>query len=80
MVHTIWATQPGRDRAFTAAVKSNRALTVVRDPTNKRKDYGEIGFHERPGAVYLVFPRPLPKASEGRVIGINYQLLAEADE
>jgi hypothetical protein len=71
MVHTIWAKQPERDRPFMGAVKSNRVLTFVRNPINKRKDYGQVGFCERPVAVYLVFPRPLSKASEGRVIGIN---------
>jgi hypothetical protein len=53
-------------------------LTVVQDPTSKRKDYGEIGFHERDGASFLVFPRPLPKDGAARVVGINYSLLAEA--
>jgi hypothetical protein len=76
-VHTLW-TKPGRDRAFTQAVKRNRVLTVVHDPTSKRKDYGEIGFHERHGASYLIFPRPLPKDGPAHVIGINYSLLAEA--
>jgi hypothetical protein len=80
IVHTIWTKQPGRNKTFVDAVKSNRVLTVVRDSTNKRKDYGAIGFRERPGAVYLVFPRPLRKNAEGRVVGINYQLLAEADD
>ena len=78
-VHTLW-TKPGGDKPFMQAVKRNRVLTVVQDPTSKRKDYGEIGFHQRDSASYLVFPRPLPKTSAGRVIGINYQLLADAGD
>ena len=62
------------------AVKRNRVLTVVQDPTSKRKDYGEIGFHERHGAAYLVFPRPLVKGGPAHVVGINYSLLAEMED
>jgi hypothetical protein len=78
-VHSLW-TKPGRDKAFMQALKRNRVLTVVQDPTSKRKDYGEIGFHQQHGASYLVFPRPLPKTDGGRVIGINYQLLDDAGD
>lgn len=63
-VHTLW-TKPGRDKAFMQARKQNRVLTVVQDPTHRRKDYGEIGFHERQSASYLVFPRPLPTKTLG---------------
>jgi len=78
-VHTLW-TKPERDRAFMQAVKRNRVLTVVQDPTSKRKDYGEIGFHERRSASYLVFPRPLPKDGAAHVVGINYSLLEDAGD
>jgi hypothetical protein len=78
-VHSLW-TKPGRDKEFMQALKRNRVLTVVQDPTSKRRDYGEVGFHQQHGASYLVFPRPLPKTGGGRVIGINYQLLDDAGD
>jgi hypothetical protein len=59
------------------AVKQNRVITVVQEPASKRKDFGEIGFHQRGGAAYLVFPRPLPKSKQANVVGINYSLLAQ---
>jgi len=78
-VHTLW-TKPAGDKAFMQALKRNRVLTVVQDPTGKRKDYGEIGFHQQRGASFLVFPRPLPETSGVRVIGINYKLLGKAGD
>jgi hypothetical protein len=78
-VHTLW-TKPGRDKAFMQALKQNRVLTVIQDPTHRRKDYGEVGFNERNSSTFFVFPRPLPTKSSGRVIGINYELLAEAGD
>jgi hypothetical protein len=72
---SLW-TDPRRDRDFMRAVKQKRVLTVKQE--SKRKDFGELGFHQHPGALYFVFPKPLP-ADEGRVIGIKYDL-AEAGE
>lgn len=73
-VFTLW-TKPEKDRAFTRAVKENRVLTVIQEPG--KRDYGLIGFQLHPGASYLIFPRPLPRDQETRVIGINYQLVEE---
>src|SRR5262249_7330976 len=49
------------------------------EPSSKHKDFGRIGFHQQPSAMYLVFPRPLPQDSSSRVIGINYQLIEEPE-
>jgi hypothetical protein len=73
---TLWL-DPKKDRSFSKAAKENRIVTVVQDPTSKRKDFGQIGFHKHPHAQYLVFPRPLPKDGNSRIIGINYALLEE---
>jgi hypothetical protein len=67
---SFW-TQPKNDRDFMRAVKQNRVLTVVQEST--KKDFGELGFHQRPGALYFVFPKSLP-AGQGKVIGIKYDL------
>jgi hypothetical protein len=67
---SLWS-DPKNDRDFMRAVKQKRVLTVVQE--SKRKDFGELGFHQHPGALYFIFPKPLP-AEEGRVIGIKYDL------
>jgi len=67
---SLWS-DPKSDRDFMRAVKQKRVLTVVQE--SKRKDFGELGFHQHPGALYFIFPKPLP-AEQGRVIGIKYDL------
>ncbi|HWI57886.1 MAG TPA: hypothetical protein VNZ22_11715, partial [Bacillota bacterium] len=57
--------------------EEDRVLTVIQEPTRKQKDFGLIGFREMPHASYLVFPRSLPQDGDSRVIGINYDLVAE---
>jgi len=76
-VVTLWI-EPNKDRAFSKAVRENRVLTVETDPTSRRKDFGRIGFHHVHGAIYLVFPRALPKEKDSRIVGINYQLAEDA--
>lgn len=73
---TLW-TRPQEDRDFMRAVKQNRVMTVVRKPGTTRKDFGEIGFHQRPFALYFVFPRPLRRDCGTRVVGIKYDLIEE---
>src|SRR5262245_48126398 len=46
-VCTRFGPSPSATKAFMQAVKRNRVLTVVHNPTSKRKDYGEMGFHKR---------------------------------
>jgi hypothetical protein len=67
---SLW-TDPKNDRDFMRAVKQKRVLTVVQE--SRRKDFGELGFHQHPGALYFIFPKSLP-AEKGRVIGIKYDL------
>jgi hypothetical protein len=76
---TLW-TKPGANPAFMKAVRENRVLTIVQQTTGTKKERGEIGFHEQHSAIYLVFPKPLPKAAGiSEVIGIHYELLADAE-
>jgi len=72
---TLWV-DPKKDPSFSKAIRENRVLTIHTDPTNHKKEYGEIGFHQEHGNVYLVFPESLPK-EEARIVGINYQLAEE---
>jgi hypothetical protein len=75
-VVTLWV-EPKKDPRFTRAVRENRVLTIHGQPESHRKEFGQIGFHQEQGAIYLVFPRPLPSAPQSRIVGINYQLTEE---
>jgi|ERR1051326_1219769 hypothetical protein len=72
---TLW-TKPTQNRSFIKAVKANRVLTVFQG-RGQRRDSGQIGFHERANALYLVFPRPLSNSRQDQVIAINYQLIEQ---
>src|SRR5689334_196129 len=74
---TLWS-DPKQDRGFMKAVRDNRVATLIQQPFIKKKDFGEIGFHEDPRAAYLIFPKPLPKGEAAHVVGIKYELMAEA--
>jgi hypothetical protein len=76
-VVTLW-TEPKKQKGFAKAIRENRVLTVVQKLHNQ-KDYGLIKFDEEAPALYLVFPRPLPKDPNARVIGINYELAEEPE-
>jgi hypothetical protein len=74
---TLWA-DPKKDRSFSKAVRENRVLTINEDPRSTKKEYGQIGFHRSHNATYFLFPRPLPKQQDARIIGINYMLAEDA--
>ena len=77
--HALW-TDPKKDRSLRQAIKENRIVTVIREPTSTHKDFGRIGFHPQAHASFLIFPRPLPStANDSRVIGLNYQLIEEPE-
>jgi hypothetical protein len=40
-------------------------------------DFGIIGFKERKGARYLIFPKSLKRFADKRVIGIDWTLVPE---
>jgi hypothetical protein len=72
---SLW-TDPKEDRGFMQAVKQNRVITIVQEPASKKKDFGEVGFHQKPHATYFVFPKPLPNR-QGKVVGIKYDLIRQ---
>lgn len=72
---SLW-TDPKTDRDFMRAVKQKRVLTVMQE--SQRKDFGELGFHQHPGALYFIFPKPLP-SEQGKVIGIKYDLVESGE-
>lgn len=73
---TLW-TKPEDNPPFQKAVRENRVLTLVLKPPGHHPDFGEIAFHQRPNALYLVFAKPLPQATGARVVGVKYDLIEE---
>jgi hypothetical protein len=77
-IRSLW-TKPEDDASFMRAVKQGRVLTLSQEPSSKHKDSGEIGYHQRPHAAYLVFPKPLDESKGVKVVGIKYDLIKEPD-
>ena len=73
---TLW-TRPEANSDLQKAIRQNRVLTIIKNP--QKKDFGLIGFEQHQSALYLVFPKPLPKTQPDlEVIGIKYDLLEES--
>src|SRR2546430_230549 len=73
---TLWR-DPKQEPGFMKAVKENRVMTISQGQRGARKDFGRIGFHQEPLALYLVFPKRLPKDEISMVVGIKYEQIAE---
>jgi hypothetical protein len=73
-VYTLWE-RPTADRRFQAQLKNNRVMTVQKGESGT--DFGIIGFKERKGARYLVFPKSLKQFADRRVIGIDWARVRE---
>jgi hypothetical protein len=73
-VYTLWQ-KPSADRHLQAQLKNNRVMTVQK--TDGGTDFGVIGFKERKGASYLVFPKSLKRFADNRIVGIDWSLLGE---
>jgi hypothetical protein len=74
--YLLWV-PPKQDPVFQRALKDERILTIHQENVGTKKDYGLVGFHEAPTAQYLVFPKSLKGFLDRRIIGINYDLLAQ---
>ncbi|HJX81056.1 MAG TPA: hypothetical protein VJ248_03395, partial [Candidatus Udaeobacter sp.] len=73
-VYTLWE-KPAADRRFQAQLKNNRVMTIQKSESGR--DFGIIGFKERKGARYLVFPKSLKQFADKHVIGIDWTLVRE---
>jgi hypothetical protein len=74
---TLW-TKPEAIPPLQKAIRQRRILTILQNP--HKKEFGLMGFEQHQSALYLVFPKPLPKAqSDAEVIGIKYELFADAN-
>jgi hypothetical protein len=73
-VYILWQ-KPSADRSFQAQLKNNRVMTVQKSESGT--DFGMVGFKERKGARYLVFPKSLKQFADKRVIGIDWTRVPE---
>ena len=71
-VYTLWL-KPKTDRHFQSLLKNHRLMTVR--PTDSGTDFGEVGFHQKPNARLLAFPKSLKKFEGNRIVGIDWALV-----
>lgn len=70
-VYTLWQ-KPAQDRHFQSMQKNNRVMSIL--PSASGSDFGSVGFHNRKGARYLIFPKSLKRFENERVVGIKWDL------
>jgi hypothetical protein len=73
-VYMLWQ-KPSADRHLQSQIKSNRVMTVQKSESGT--DFGIVGFKERKGATYLVFPKSLKRFADTRIVGIDWALVRE---
>jgi hypothetical protein len=73
-VYTLWQ-KPAGDSRFQTQIRNNRVMTVQKSESGT--DFGIVGFKERKGATYLVFPKSLKRFTDKRIIGINWARIRE---
>jgi hypothetical protein len=72
-VYTLWK-KPAADHHFQSQVKNNRVMTILKIQSGT--DFCVVGFEQRRGATYLVFPKSLKRFAEKRIIGVDWALLS----
>src|SRR5438477_10191640 len=72
----LW-TKPEQNPDLMSAIRHNRVMTVKQETKGARKDFGVVGFVQEKSLSYLVFPKPLNRFKDMRIIGINYDLIRE---
>ena len=71
-VYTLWQ-KPAQDRHLQSAIKNYRVLTIQK--SDGGTEFGMVGFKERKGASYLVFPKSLKRFENKRIVGLNWELV-----
>ena len=72
--YTLWQ-KPASDRHLQAQIKKNRVVTILKSESGT--DFGMVGFKQRKGATYLVFPKSLKRFADKRIVGIDWALIRE---
>jgi hypothetical protein len=71
-VHTLWQ-KPAQDRHLQSEIKNNRVMTIQKSEGGS--EFGMVGFKEKKGASYLIFPKSLKRFEDNRIVGINWDLV-----
>ena len=50
-------------------------MTILKSESGT--DFGIVGFKQRKGATYLVFPKSLKRFADMRIVGIDWSLVRE---
>ncbi len=56
-------------------IKNNRVMTI--QESENGIEFGIVGFRERKGATYLVFPKSLKRFADKRIVGVNWALVGQ---
>ena len=70
--YTLWQ-KPAQDRHLQSLIKNHRVMTIYK--SDGGTEFGMVGFQERKGASYLVFPKSLKRFENKRIIGIKWDLV-----
>ena len=73
-VYTLWQ-KPAADRHLQAQITKNRVMTILKSESGT--DFGIIGFKQRKGATYFVFPKSLKRFADMRIVGIDWSRMRE---
>ncbi|HEX4638571.1 MAG TPA: hypothetical protein VH170_03710 [Chthoniobacterales bacterium] len=71
-VYTLWQ-KLAQDRHLQSQIKNHRVMTILRNESGT--EFGMVGFKEKKGASYLIFPKSLKRFENRRVVGINWDLV-----
>ena len=70
--YTLWQ-KPAQDRHLQSEIKNNRVMTIQKSEAGS--EFGMVGFKEKKGASYLIFPKSLKRFENKRIVGINWDLV-----
>jgi hypothetical protein len=70
--YTLWQ-KPAQDRHLQSEIKNNRMMTILK--TEAGSEFGMVGFKEKKGANYLIFPKSLKRFENRRIVGVNWDLV-----
>ena len=71
-VYTLWQ-KPRQDRRLQSEIKNNRVMAIQKSEAGS--EFGMVGFKEKKGASYLIFPKSLKRFENKRIVGINWDLV-----
>ena len=71
-VYTLWQA-PKKDRRLQEQIRLSRIMTIQRSASGT--EFGCVGFIQRPGAMYLNFPKSLKRFTDQRIVGIKWEMV-----